>query len=149
MKVHMKRNLAGYTGTSDEAIYYYNPKLKMTLMRPYVYPKLNHNNERITSVMANLKLINPSQGYRQNLTDYIYVYNQSREYGNKPLAAWNNAWLKIMYAMQKAMPGQVDLRTLTRQQIVDEDLPCKTLRDAIDFGLLPSLPDYERWNITI
>jgi hypothetical protein len=146
MKVYMKRNLAGYTGTSDDAIYYYNPRLKLTLMREYKYPKLNHNNERTTSIMANLKLIVPSQGYKRNLMDYVIAYNDSKEFGHKPMNSWNNAWLKLMFAMQKALPGQVDLKTITRQQIYDQDLPCKTLKAAIEFGLLPAMPDYQRWN---
>ncbi len=145
MKVYLKRNLAGYTGTVDEAIYYYNPKIKQTLMRPYKYPKLTHNNERITSIMTNLKHINPSEGYRQNLRDYIMFYNDSKEYGHKPLAAWNTAWLKMMYALQKAMPMEVDLKTITRQQIIIDDLPCRSLKTAIEAGLLPPMPGYERW----
>ncbi len=145
MKVHMRRNLAGYTGTSDGAIYYYNPKIRQTLMRPYVYPRLNHNNERITSVMANLKLINPSAGFRRNLADYIMYYNDSKEFGHKPVSAWNNIWLKMMYALQKAMPEQVDLKTVTREQIYAEDLPCKTIKAAIEAGLLPLMPEYRRW----
>jgi len=146
MKVTFKWGLTGYSGTVDDAIYYYNPKLKLCLMRDYVYPTLNHNNERTTSIMANLKLINPSRAYRINLMDYITYYNESKEYGHKPMNAWNNAWLKMMFAMQKAMPEVVDLKTLTREQIYDQNLPCKTLKDAIDSGLLPKLDNYEQWD---
>ncbi len=142
----MKRNLAGYSGTADGAIYYYNPKTGQTLMRPYVYPKLNHNNERMAAIMANLKLIEPSNGYRQNLKDYILRYNDSKDYGHKPVSSWNNIWLKMMYALQKAMPEQVDLRTLTREQIYADDLPCKTVKAAIEAGLLPSMPGYKIWD---
>ena len=149
MKVHFKYGLKGYSGNVDEAIYYYNPKSKLTLMRPYVYPKLNHNNERTTNIMANLKLINPSLGYRQNLRDYIMFYNESKDFGHKPLVGWNTAWLKLMFALQKAMPETVDLKTITREQIIDDDLPCKTVKAAIEAGLLPIMPDYERWNKTI
>lgn len=146
MKVHFKYGLQGYSGYLDDAIFYYNPKIRQTLMRPYVYPRLNHNNERVTTIMSNLKLINPSEGYRQNLKDYIMFYNDSKEYGHKPLSAWNTAWLKMMYAMQKAMPMEVDLKTITRQQIIIDDLPCRTLKTAIEFGLLPAMPGYERWD---
>lgn len=149
MKVHFKYGLKGFSGNVDDAIYYYNPKSKLTLMRPYVYPKLNHNNERTTNIMANLKLINPSEGYRQNLRDYIMFYNDSKDYGHKPLVGWNNAWLKMMFAMQKAMPMEVDLKTINRQQIIINDLPCRMLKTAIEFGLLPPMPGYERWDNTI
>jgi hypothetical protein len=149
MKVKFKWGLTGYSGTVDGAIYYYNDRIKQCLMRKYKYPELNENNERTTSIMANLKLIEPSQGYRYNLMDYVGAYNDSKDYGHKPMNAWNNAWLKLMFAMQKALPGQVDLKTISRQQIIDEGLPCKTVKDAIEAGLLPQLPDYERWNSLI
>jgi len=146
MKVYFKYGLQGYSGYLDDAVFYYNPKIKLTLMRPYVYPELNHNNERTTSIMANLKLINPSEGYKQNLRDYIMYYNDSKEYGHKPLSAWNTAWLKMLFAMQEAMPDVVNLQTLSREQIYDMNLPCKTVKAAIEAGLLPIEEDYARWN---
>jgi hypothetical protein len=149
MKVYLKRNLAGYTGTVDEAIFYYNPKIRKTLMRPYRYPTLNHNNERTVSIMANLKALNPSQGYKANLSDYVMYYNERKEFYDKPMVGWSNAWLKLMFALQKMMPAEVDLRTITRQQIIDQNLPCRTVKDAIEAGLLPPLPDYERWTAPI
>jgi len=95
--------------------------------------------------MSNLKALNPSQGYRNNLADYVMYYNECREYYDKPMVGWNNAWLKMMFALQKAMPGQVDLRTITRQQITDQNLPCDTVKHALEFGLLPPVPDNGRW----
>jgi hypothetical protein len=142
MKVHFKKNFAGYSGTSDEGIYYYNPRLKQCMMRDYVYPRLTENNERTTSIMANLKTLNPSEGYRNNLQDYVMYYNDSKDYGHKPMNAWNNAWLKLMFALQKAMPGQVDLKTITRQQIIDQNLPCRTVKAAIEAGLLSAVGNY-------
>ena len=139
----MKRNFAGYTGTNDGAIYYYNPKIKLCIMRNYAYPVLNHNNERTTSIMSNLKLINPSAGYRDDLKIYIMYYNDSKEYGHSPMASWNNAWLKMMFALQKARPETVDLKTITREQIYDQNLPCKTVQSAIENGLLPKIPDFQ------
>lgn len=146
MKVHLNMGVNGLSGKVDGAIYYYNPRLKVCVMRKYVRPEPNANNERTTSIMKNLKMINPSEGYKANLKDYVMYYNESKEYGHKPINAWNNAWLKLMFAMQKAMPETVDLKTLTRDLIFVQNLPCKTLKDAIEFGLLPEMPRYERWD---
>jgi len=149
MKVHLSMGVNGLSGKVDGMIYYYHPKLKVCVMRKYVRPELTANNKRTTSIMANLKLINPSEGYKANLKDYIMYYNDSKEYGHKPINAWNNAWLKLMFAMQKAMPETVNLKTLTRDLIFVQNLPCKTVKDAIDAGLLPAMPGYERWDKTI
>jgi hypothetical protein len=48
--------------------------------------------------------------------------------------------------MQKAMPVSVDLKTITREQIASQNLPCRTLRDAIEAGLLPMVEGYQRWD---
>ncbi len=149
MKAHFKYGLNGFTGTVDEAVYYYNPKLRKCLMRKYKYPDNPVNTERTISIMSNLKLLQPSEGYRLNFYDYLLCYNECKEYQHKPLISWNNAWLKMMFALQKAMPEQVNLKTITREQIYAQNLPCISLRDAIDAGLLPMMPDYKRWHETI
>lgn len=146
MKVYFKKRLGGMTGTVDGGIYYYHPKLDVCLMRPYKYPRLTVNNERIKAIMQNLKTLSPSKGYKNNLADYIIAYNKSKDFQHKTMTTWSNAWLKLMFAMQKAMPQSIDLASITPQQIMDENLPCKTVKDAIEAGLLPALPDYERWD---
>jgi len=146
MKAHFKKGLSGYSGTSDEAVYYYHPRLKRCLVRSYVIPKNKPNTDRTKAIMANLKQIQPSESYKQNLRDYLLVYNEHKDYRHKPLLSWMNIYLKIMYAMQKALPEQVDLKTITRQQIVDQDLPCKTLKSAIEFGLIPEMKGYDYWD---
>jgi len=40
-------------------------------------------------------------------------------------------------------------QTITREQIFSQNLPCKTLKDAIDAGLLPRVNGYERWQAEI
>jgi hypothetical protein len=73
-------------------------------------------------------------------------YNDNKDYAHKPMGSWNNAWLKLMFALQKAMPETVDLKTITREQIYEQNLPCKTVKDAIEAGLLPVMPEYQRWD---
>jgi hypothetical protein len=145
MKVHFKKGLGGYSGTSDDAVYYYHPRLKQTYVREYVIPDNKANTDRTKSIMANLKTLQPSDSYRSNLREYLLAYNEHKDYGHRPLLTWTNVFMKLMHALQKEMPGQVDLKTLTRQQITDQNLPCKTLRAAIEFGLLPAMKDYEYW----
>jgi hypothetical protein len=149
MKAYFKWGLTGYSGTCDKAIYYYHPRLKLCLMRPYRYPDNKVNTDRTINIMANLKLIQPSEGYKRNFSDYVLFYNECKEYQYKPMLSWNNVYLKMMFALQKAMPEQVDLKTISREQIYAQNLPCKTLKAAIDFGLLPAMPDYEWWENSI
>jgi hypothetical protein len=40
----------------------------------------------------------------------------------------------------------VDIATITKGAIYEQNLPCKSVRAAIDAGLLPPILDYKRLN---
>jgi len=74
------------------------------------------------------------------------MYHDHKDFAHKPLNSWNNLFLKIMFAMQKAMPEDVDHRTLTGEQIVNQNLPCRALESAVEAGMIPKLKGCERRN---
>jgi hypothetical protein len=47
----------------------------------------------------------------------------------------------MLWDMQKA--GLVDLKTLSRQQIYDNDLPCKSVKAAVEAGYLSEVLNYQ------
>jgi len=145
MKINYKRAMCGFSGTQDDAIYYYHPRLELSLMRKYVVPKETAANRRIKAVMANLKLINPSAEYRQDFRDYLIRYNNLKEPQHKLMLTWNNLYLKMLYAMEKAVP-EADLTTLSREQIEGDDLPCISVKRAVEAGLLPIVRGYQYLN---
>lgn len=143
MKVRYKRALCGYSGTVDEAVYYYHPGLDENLMRVYVRPKISMSNFRLRDIMANLKTLAPSEGYKRNLKDYLLAYKLQKEHRQEKILTWNNLFLKLMYAMEKAYP-EVFLTTLTREQIYADNLPCRMVKAAVEAGLLPLVEGYQR-----
>jgi hypothetical protein len=145
MKTRFKQNRAGLIGKLDDMVYFYHPQLNEILARKYTEPKTNPSAVRMKSVMANLKLINPSEGYKQNIRDYLILYNKLAENRDKPAINWVNIYLKMLFAMVKVIPD-IDLATLNRGQIIEQNLPCRSLNSAIDFGLLPKVRDYERFS---
>jgi hypothetical protein len=145
MKVHLKHNFAGYSGTIDSAVYYYHPRLKLLLMRDYVKPEETAVNRRVRTVMENLRLIHPSEAYKSNFRNYLLAYNAMKEHQSKLMLSWNNIYMKLLYAMEKTIPA-VDLTTLSREQIYAEDLPCISLKRAVEAGLLPAVAGYEEWD---
>jgi hypothetical protein len=44
---------------------------------------------------------------------------------------------------------EVDLRTISRETIYQNDLPCKSVKQAVEAGLLPVVKGYERMNAEI
>jgi hypothetical protein len=136
MKVNFSMGINGFSGTIDGAVYYYHPRMKKSLMRKYVKPDNARNTDRTKAIMANLKLIQPSDGYKIDFNDYLTAYNKLKDYQHKPMLSWYNLYVKMLFALQKADAG-VNLQTLTRTQIYEQNLPCKTVSAAIAAGLLP------------
>ncbi len=149
MKVTFKNMVHGFTGTADEMIFYMSKRNgKIYARRKFKFK--NHSGQPPFKQAQNqIYLIQPSQDFKYNLLDYILGYNDLPQNRLKQVFSWCHIYNKMMWAMQKAMPGQVDLKTITRQQIYDQNLPCKTLKAAIEFGLLPEVEGYQRWDSEI
>jgi hypothetical protein len=145
MKTRFKHNIAGFTGKLDGLVYYYHPGLKEILVRKFTPASNNPAAERLAAVMANLKLLNPSAGYKQDFRDYLILYNRLPENKDRKACVWNNLYLKMLYALAKHTP-EINLTELNRQQIYAQDLPCKKIKAAIEAGLLPWVKGYERLN---
>jgi len=148
MKASFKNLLSGLSGVLDDKILYYHSVLEVCLLRskPEFVP--NSRTDRLKQIMQNLQGISPSAEYKQNFKDYLIQYNNLKANKHKRLISWSNLYLKMFYAMQKALP-EVDLLTITREQIEMQNLPCKTVKNAIDAGLLPKVNDYQRYNRNI
>jgi hypothetical protein len=145
MKVYFNHGFMGMTGKSDDSIYYYHSKCKVCLVRDKPKFKPNERTDKMKAIMANLRLLNPSQTYKQDFVDYLYHYNNLKENRKSQLISWNNLYMKLLYKLAKVNPG-VNLLTLSREQIYNENLPCKCLREAIDAGLLPMVDGYKRFS---
>jgi hypothetical protein len=49
----------------------------------------------------------------------------------------------MLWAMQAKYPATVDLKTITREQIVSQNLPCRSVKAVVEDGLLPIIPGYQ------
>lgn len=140
MKVKMRLN-RGKPASKKEGIVYcsYNDG-DVLISRRYVYPKLSEQNAKTGAITAYLFRINPSEGYKQDLRDYIRLYHSTPAGEEKPIHSWNNLYLRLMHAMAKADPS-IDLHTLTREVIYVRDLPCISVKSAVEAGLIPKVTE--------
>ena len=130
-----------YSGTCNGLVYYYSKRLNKLIARRYVVPKASSQNRKIGAISRNLKLLELSEGYISDLKVYLALYNfQPRE---KCFISWRNVFLTLMFAMERLVPG-VNLLTITRAQIYGDHLPCRTVKDAVEAGLLAPVAGYER-----
>jgi len=143
MKVLFKHLIAGYTGKMDDAVIYYNKFLNKVIIRKNPQMPIGEHHKRFKRISQNIYGLQPSQGYRDDL--YLYACNlrkiKSHRYDG--ILVWNNLYSKIMFAMAKAMPGTVNLETITRAQIEAENLPCRTVRQAVEAGLITAVKDWQ------
>jgi len=137
MKVLFKHLIQGYTGRMDGAVVYYNKFLNQTIIRRLGKMKLGERHERFKAISQNIYGLNPSQTYKDDLYRYAYELRKQKAHRYDGLLVWNNLYSKIMYAMAKAMPETVDLATLTREQIETDNLPCRTVKQAVEAELIP------------
>ncbi len=142
MKVYFKNMLQAYHGACDGLIYYYNPRLNRLLVRPHVKPRLNENNRRFAAIAHNLKQIAPSQAFITDMTVYADIHLRRAREGDRVFCNWYCAFIKMMYELPK-VETYIDLEAITRAQIEANDLPCRSVKRAVEAGLLEPVPGYE------
>ncbi len=145
MKVSFKHMIRGYTGRADDAIYVLDRQTGRIYIRSYPHRKVMPGNTVFAEVMRNMHNLHPSTAYREDMQMYVELYNALPVNKFNPVKAWNNLFMKVMYALAKSDPT-VDLQNVTRQEIYDRELPCRSVNRAIDAGLLPMVPGYKRFN---
>jgi len=139
MKVFYKNLIKAYTGKCDGLVYYYDPELERILCRRYVKPKATPQNARLAATMKNLKNLNLSEEY---ITDLKFYAAMARKPGSR--LNWQIVFTKLMNALQRTMG--VDISTITKGAIYEQNLPCKSVKNAIEAGLLQPILDYQRLN---
>ncbi len=142
MKVTFKNLIGGYTGCVDGIIFYWDPRLQRMLARakPRVRIKAHHVNFGNTS--RALMALNPAPAFRNDLRSYAErSYSLPEFKGVRPI--WNNLYLKIMYGLRRLYPD-LDLQSLSRNDINTFDLPCRSVQRAVEAGLLPPVRDWQK-----
>ena len=142
MKVRFKNNILSYTGKCDDLVYYYNSKFGRTVCRAYTPPKLGPQHSRFTRIAKNIKALDISPGYINDLRVYTDIWNSRSPTRDTPFANYRNVLMKLLYKMIEIYP-QYDLATITRDDIEMNLLPCLSVFHACEANLLKKLQGYE------
>lgn len=141
MKVIFKNMIQAYSGKSDGLVYYYNRKFNRVIVRSLPTSVPTAQKTRFSLISANLKALELSPGYKSDLFLYTEYYTNRRENWKNPVSNWYNIFMKLMWKMSR--DKGIDLLTLTRDRIESEDLPCRTVKQAVEAGLIPYVNGYE------
>lgn len=144
MKVAFQNGITGFSGRAGDLIFCYNKLFQTVYARRNTYPARTQENERIGRITGHLYKLQISEDYKEDMRLYLTRYNALRENHRQPLPNWSSLYLKLMYKMTKAMP-ELDLSTITRDQIHSLELPCISIKKAIEAGLLPKVLGWQRY----
>ncbi|MCB5288013.1 MAG: hypothetical protein LHW64_09435 [Candidatus Cloacimonetes bacterium] len=142
MKATFSRGIGAYSGKMDGVVFCYYRREGVVLVRKYTYPKLTENNHRLGSVTTNLHALKPADGYKNDMRTYLGRYNALKQNEGRYIRSWVNLYLKLMREMAK-QDSTIDLITLTREDIFTKDLPCISVKKAVEAGLLPKVYDWQ------
>lgn len=145
MKAKLKVLLPGFTGNMDDVVIYYNAKLNKYIARKKVKPKFTPDNSIIKEIHAFRRRIRVNDFYIDDCREYIRLFNQKFRRQGRAMSTWPNVYMKVMRATQKHFP-ELDFKTLTREDVLELDLPCKTIADAVRAGYLEQVPGFENLN---
>lgn len=148
MKVRFSDGMGVLSGKYREIVYCHSCKYGYSYVRRRVYPTLTEVNAAIGSKSANIWGLEPSEAYKGDLRSYVAEFDAMRKNYRTPLRAWSCLYTKLMYALERAYPG-VDLRSITRQEIYANDLPCISIRKAVEAGLLSPVKGWEALDNTM
>lgn len=142
MKAKLKVLLPGFTGNMDDVVIYYNAKLNKYIARKKVMPKFTPDNSIVREIHAFRRRIRITDAYIDDCREYIRLFNQRFRRQGRAMSTWPNVYMKMMRALNKQHP-EIDFRALTRDDVLNMDLPCKTVAAAVRAGYLEQVPGFE------
>jgi len=142
MKAKVKMAIPGYTGKLDDIVIYFNSKLNCTVVRKRVTPEQSISNTDFRTTVKMIKRLAVSEDFRQDCRDYVTRYNQKNRRHNRAYAAWTNLFIKIMLRFKSRFPD-IDLATLTKAEIYENDYSCQSVYRAVRDGLVDKVRDFQ------
>ena len=143
MKPKVKMNIPQFDNKDGNYVIYYNSKLDKYIVRRKVIPKPTINNKLMKEIFGFAKRIIISEEYKEDCRKYIQRYNREYHSQGKPMSTWPNVYLKVMREMLKDYPD-LDLKKLTREEIIKKNLPCRSIASAIQAGYLEKVRDWRQ-----
>jgi len=143
MKAKVKLLLPGFTGNMDDVVIYYNSKLNKLITRRKVKPKFTPDNTIVQEIHAFRRRIEVSEAYINDCREYIKLFNRKFRKQGRAMSTWPNVYMKVMRALKNQYP-EISFGSLTREEVLEKNLPCKTISDAVNAGYLERIPGYDK-----
>jgi len=146
MKVTFKYGIGTFQGKIDNSVFWPQKSGLASVMRKFTYPTLTSQNTKIGKIGKNLALM-----WRQILSEYkadIYTYAQRyyTQYGSEgsfdPARSPYAFYTHMIWEWSKSHED-VDLKTLTYEDLLVTGTQISTVKNAIDNGYLRTIDQYD------
>jgi hypothetical protein len=143
MKTKLNASFKAMSGRLGKLVYCCDKDGNVCWVREYSYPEITEHNHEIGDIGKNLGKYKKavSTPYLTDLKDYIDRYRHSPNCTSGYIN-YASMLTKMMYALKKA-GYPVDLYTVTPQVVVDNAFPVRTVKEAIENGLIPMVKRYD------
>ncbi|HNX00495.1 MAG TPA: hypothetical protein PLE74_02560 [Candidatus Cloacimonadota bacterium] len=145
MKVKLNHSVGSFSGhfKADKLIYWTVKRTGLCFGRAYAEPKLVENHHRFGQVNNNLTNFyhNISPDYKRDLAAYTAFYKTEFVGMGDRVPTVFGFYKKMMYALGKRFP-EIDLATLTIEDVVMREYPIVTIAEAMKSDLLPKVDTY-------
>jgi len=144
MKASVTTMISGFSGKLDGLVYYYNRHLQKFIVRKVPRFTPSEHTRRLGNIFQALAKLSLSYNYKQDFDIYLAILRSSNHPQGKNLLTWYNLFVKLMWKMKKVYG--TDLESITVQQIREQNLPCISIKRAVEDGLLPYVNGYDRFD---
>lgn len=146
MKATFKYGIGAFSGKIDNAVFWSQKSGLASVMRKFTYPKLTIQNEKIGLIGKNLALIwhQILSGWKADI--YTYALRYYTQYGSEdmfnPASSPYAFYTKVMWNLSKSDPNNIDLSTVTLEDIrATGEVEC--VRICIENGYLRPIDMYK------
>jgi hypothetical protein len=136
MKAKFNKWMRNLIGKLDGLVYYSDQIMGEVLVRDYVKPARSESNDRLARNSLNIKVFyrSCSAAYNRDLSIYAVMENLNKIQTGHKLNRYTML-TKLLYALKRMYP-EVDLGTLTPDEIIAQGYPIDTVFNAIVAGIL-------------
>ena len=146
MKVTFKYGIGAFTGKIDNAVFWAQKSKLASLMRKFTYPKITTHNINIGAIAKNLGFLwrELTVDYREDFKTYAdrYYVQYGSEGDYDPARSPYAFWTKAIWAWAKEHTD-VDLKTLTMEDLEVTGMAISTVKNCIQNGYLRVIDQYD------
>jgi len=151
MKVKFKYGIRTYSGTVDEMTYGNYKQGKVCISRKWVVPRLTENNSTMGAIAKNLSTLwqQADAGYKADFKTYAGRYGAQVSAPDKLPPTGYSLWVKAMYAWAKDEDPDLDLSSLTFEDVETLGSKVASVSACVNNNYLPNVNPVDDLDATI